>query len=104
MFSDSHTLCTLSPSRLCPGQSHFSNPIQLVSFLGRLKWSPGVVCSQRNSRGGIKLGCPESPESWQEVAGGSPSALPLRQALPGLSTLTPQSSPVGGLEQDAPVP
>lgn len=37
LFRNSYTLHTHSLSRICPGQSHFSNPIQLVSLLGLIK-------------------------------------------------------------------
>lgn len=37
----------LSLSHLCPGQSHFSNLIQLVILLGLIKMALGELCVAR---------------------------------------------------------
>lgn len=55
----------------------------------------GIVRSQRNSRGDIKLSCSESPENWQEEAGGSRVARPLYRSLPQPVHIYPSVLPRG---------
>lgn len=47
LFSDSHTCHSLSPSHLCPGQSHLSNLTLLVTSPWAYQMAPWKLCVAR---------------------------------------------------------
>lgn len=94
-FASSASAVSAQAKVTSPTQSSWS------ASLGLSNGPWGIVCGQRNSRGGIKLSCSESPENWQEVAGGSPMPSLFISPSPNLSTHIPQSFPEGSLEQGA---
>lgn len=78
------------------GQSHFSDPVQLVGQAPLVyRMVPGELCVARETRRGIKLGCSERPQNWQVAAPWPPSP---PAPFPTLAVSTPQSSPEGSLD------
>lgn len=86
-----HTLCTPSLSRCAQARATSPTPSSLSASLGVSGGPRGVVCSQRNSRGGIKK-VPRAGRRWQVAA-----PMPSLSARPsGLSTPTRPPSPPQG--------